>query len=1669
MKAQLNTAILILALCGVSNFINAQSINTPPYYIPGGIDPNSNEYKGSPVDYMGKIDFTAAFRFVSGYLLSGGDPEPEGWSKLWNRNMITKVPMDSTCAGFTIPLVADLDNDGNPEVICMGNRPNNGQDNTNGNYNGIRIFNGKTGQLIDTCIFPLQYNQASGEWGYYHHGYHDVPSPMAIVDADRDPENRKELIMGFPWTHGHPDYRFTVASFEIEPIKTGNVTTGYKFNRKWKSSTYNAETNDNYDRPVTTVVDFNGDGKAEVLVYNKIYSAINGHLLVKMENLGSTAFVGNDERAYLNDRYLGFNYVYDMDKDGIYDVVAGGKIYRITETNNPDKPIEFLDANLIQCPGVPDGRTGVADINGDGKPEVVVVVRPSTNYSTNIRVVVWTPNYDKDALGNTITTGPPDILADVTFYHRRGELVNGADGSNSYVYIGDVDGKISDSGKLFPEICFEALEYGYNASNKLKIHPNVTKLNLPVGKRIPESNSEATSSRYGDMIGLTWDDSPNVPVSERLKLSFVMEHADRSRNTGFTMFDFDNDGIQEICYRDESSLRIISPASQPYIPLNTTDPKIILLKKNVYSFTGFEFPTIADIDNDGSAEMLVMGTSRSVDRNRAFLYVVGNGTGDKFAPALPVWNQAMYDPFKIDPYTLRTPLGPAPDRLSTDYEFTRIIRDGNGNGKDTIVNYNPFNGTLLQATKINLDSLNAKYGKGYEPVSFLTEVYIDGAKIKKIGSKQCIEFTIGNRGNSRADVSPNLPVKIYKNNTVSLESSNVHADIYLKDLLNETATAALGTNFTIAPGESRLVHYEIVDTLVVYVIRLGDDSKLESGTPVWRFGYNQQGGAYDGLEEPGPTGQSSRAFRDGYWGDQIARAAKPQLFNDFATVQELRSVGITPMKNDIIVGDTVFLTGGNKFDPIRDSFRLQDSCIIRHPRAGYLTFDTVKGPNNVITYHHADSVPLTHGIDSFQYRLWFIDPTKSQKIEPYTAWVYIYVLQSAEYGFTSCADATNKIELAVKQAGTRFEWRNARNIFLQEGATRTQVAPQKSDSTYYIKPILSNVTSPWFKAMSFPIGELFVPIIVQENGSYPKMQWTGAVSTNWRDPNNWEKIVLDASGKPIYTAPVKYIPAKCTDVIIPTSVEHYPELKNSKEIIHYIQMKDRAQLKNPHALVYDSAWVEFKIKPEEKDRFLMWSPPLMEMYSGDYHLLNINTNVLEWSDTYMSYFNLNNPADNYNRNSLTGTVANPLRKFKLGDAFNLKVISTAYTRNDTLKFPIDENIKYPDTQSGSMTLTKPSRDNYKRYRFITDTVKLTDDKSFNLPVDKGWPPAGNSPRPVLVTNPYLAYLDFEKFKDGNTILNGYYLWRGKPTEGFLTVIDVNSNNPYAGYRYGITPSWLNTTISANPKYIPPLQSFFVLRNDDKDSVKMSPEYTTTIPPEVTTYSLRSDEAVPGLLSMRLSHGENSDYAAIVHNDAASAILDKFDMPVLTFDEIPLSLYTFANGEALTVNSIDHFGLTTSTMKIGLQVREAGEYTLSFDNIAAFGYNVALIDDERRGEKFDLAQKPDYTFHVTKPASGYAEINNRFSLEFTPATKGTAIESVTHPSILKVTGENSLLDIRSLRGEITSVQVYDVLGKLVYNNVNVGGDKVRVPVESGRLYLIRATISGETITEKIIVR
>jgi len=105
---------------------------------------------------------------------------------------------------------------------------------------------------------------------------------------------------------------------------------------------------------------------------------------------------------------------------------------------------------------------------------------------------------------------------------------------------------------------------------------------------------------------------------------------ENSYGSGGTAFDFLGDGTAEAIYADEHNLFVFD------------DTGGALLSVPRSSYTAIEYPVVADVDNDGSAEIVVVSNRNQSGVATAPTVQVVRDIDDRWIPARRIWNQHSY-------------------------------------------------------------------------------------------------------------------------------------------------------------------------------------------------------------------------------------------------------------------------------------------------------------------------------------------------------------------------------------------------------------------------------------------------------------------------------------------------------------------------------------------------------------------------------------------------------------------------------------------------------------------------------------------------------------------------------------------------------------------------------------------------------------------------------------------------------------------------------------------------------------------------------------------------------------------------------------------------------------------------------------------------------------------
>jgi hypothetical protein len=364
----------------------------------------------------------------------------------------------------------------------------------------------------------------------------------------------------------------------------GGLLAFYDLDAASSPFTYVSDINIDNRSGTTGIYDFNGDGTPEISHGLGIfkYDPSNGSGLTLL------AYPQVIEGRGLNNDYYGEQVVaVDVDNPNRItysyglELIAGNTVYNVdpftaTPANNgvqgTDWSITVEEvANTTTGNMYPDGYTSVVDWDGDGLLDVVV----SSNRDDSAFIYIWNPRTDV-------------IMAE----------------SNPIV-------NVNNNSAFFNRNISRASVTDFDNDGALEIVVT-TSLNF----RVFES-SLVTSAN-------------GIPL---LVEGASLVTTDQSGSTTCTAFDFNYDGIKEIVYRDEDSLRIFN-----YNGTTLTQ----VTASSCPSGTVVEYPIVADVDNDGQAEIVCACDTDTTDAVNTAVVTVFESGGFPWAATRSVWNQHAY-------------------------------------------------------------------------------------------------------------------------------------------------------------------------------------------------------------------------------------------------------------------------------------------------------------------------------------------------------------------------------------------------------------------------------------------------------------------------------------------------------------------------------------------------------------------------------------------------------------------------------------------------------------------------------------------------------------------------------------------------------------------------------------------------------------------------------------------------------------------------------------------------------------------------------------------------------------------------------------------------------------------------------------------------------------------
>ena len=372
----------------------------------------------------------------------------------------------------------------------------------------------------------------------------------------------------------------------------------------------------------------------------------------------------------------------DIDNDGLPEVIAGlwhdtteaGGMVAIEHDGTLKWKTTYADSTHT-LPRQFDfwwGGPSLADLDGDGSVEIVIGARIFRADGTLKRDLTTTAglsgapgqgtNPSSASNNSPFYTGMLSVVADL-------DRITDASGRYTQEVVTGrtayrADGSILWEAPLSMQDGFPAVadfdndqlpEVVVSSRGTVRIHNGRTgavmwSVAVPSGRlgapTVADFNGDGTLeigvAGRDEYVALRVDLANPAPTYAAAKLWSNATQDSSSNMTGSSVFDFEGDGAAEVVYNDEQFLRVYDGSTGA-----------VLFEQPNTSFTALEYPIIADVDNDGEAEIVVgtndfeCGDRLSCTKGFSGIKVFG-ALSNEWVATRRVWNQHSYHVENVD-------------------------------------------------------------------------------------------------------------------------------------------------------------------------------------------------------------------------------------------------------------------------------------------------------------------------------------------------------------------------------------------------------------------------------------------------------------------------------------------------------------------------------------------------------------------------------------------------------------------------------------------------------------------------------------------------------------------------------------------------------------------------------------------------------------------------------------------------------------------------------------------------------------------------------------------------------------------------------------------------------------------------------------------------------------
>ena len=552
--------------------------------------------------------------------------------------------------------------------------------------------------------------------------------------------------------------------------------------------------------------------------------------------------------------------------------------------------------------------------------------------------------------------------------------------------------------------------------------------------------------------------------------------------------------------------------------------------------------------------------------------------------------------------------------------------------------------------------------------------------------------------------------------------------------------------------------------------------------------------------------------------------------------------------------------------------------------------------------------------------------------------------------------------------------------------------------------------------------------------------WTGAVSTQWDNPNNWTICV----------------PTNKTNSLIPADPANQPVINTDAEVGQLIINENASVTIKPLKSLTTNRklYINGSLTLESDNtgnaclinkEAISYGPnshvtDQLYLSAGQYHHISAPMETVNSDRFKVDHYPNGNP--NFYRYDESGSTWDQLNADWFEFTGNMNVME-GYT------YYGDQNITFELTrdQCGNFN----TGDKSKNLTYTGNTEVYDDGSPYIL--RRGW---------NFVGNPYPAYLDWDSPAWTKTnIYNSIYFWNG--TNYSYYVISDGAQDDGLGINNG-------TSI------IPPMQGYFVKVKEDPANPDDNQTGNLVTPEAARTTSTHAFYKVDSLKSktevnvIRLTvegNGHTDETAIRFLPQATSAFDDNYDAFKLfpnPYYGVPQIYSVLDSNIIASINTLP--GITDDlVIPLGFRAEVAGVYTIASNDINFDEYTNAWFEDMQENKIYDL-QDLDYTFY-----SETGQFEDRFRIIF--SLQSSDIEEQTNADINILVYPNpstGVFTVTAPNQTITNIEVIDATGKTVATRqVNANSYTFNLYGYSAGIYSVKVETETGVKLKKIVIQ